>query len=486
MTGQLDSTLEDFIAWTVLPQRAKVTQGYYEEGDEDGNREFSNGEIVDIRRVLCPLVDLNYTPRGTLTEAKVTVSTRIQHVRFHVATRKEALNLSKPLAFGSAKQLADNWPNMVRLTGDLRVAVGAGARSEVIASKGDELRLIRLVFDDSHGVQLELNNHRSQQLVRIPYDCASSFVETQDPRSYTLQELVDMARVPRHLKIDFSGSGSGTGSTRDRVRIRGIPPDYRGILKMDKPSALVEIARVLVNESTGTEYHGAPLLVPLDCDIRLAAREEAYQPLPFETLHLSKLEGRHAAKIPSVARVVAWTEESTVLRNHVTRPGDQLVVFAMTSVDKILAHSDGRFFLIPVSHRGCFTRTSRASKLDLKSLGKSSFPFAVRYSNASEYRNTVDEYLPTDKDLTFDRYVKAEGSVVVSKLFGDVIGYGFHLPLRTKITVRLEKRWKISKDPPGMSHMDSCSEEILGTLYNELMKPVDYEWVQADTQPPPR
>ena len=71
------------------------------------------------------------------------------------------------------------------------------------ASNGDELRLIRLIHDRD-AVRLELKNLRTRELVRMSLDQTGSFVEAQDPKSYSLKELVDMARVPRFLKIDSS------------------------------------------------------------------------------------------------------------------------------------------------------------------------------------------------------------------------------------------------------------------------------------------
>lgn len=462
-----DYSLESFVWRVELPHRAKVTEGYYEPGDEDGDREFSNGEILEVRRLICPFVDLTFRHPSNDEESTITVSTRNQDLRFRVLTEKEAHGLATSKIFCDVREVIERWPNAIKSLTDHFVKVPGSESSRI--TRGEELRLIRVINDgDAAGVRLELKLRSNNTLIQLPAEFAGSFYELEDPKSYSLQELVDVARVERFLRLDLS-------EVDERPQIRGLPRDFDGLLTMKKPQVLVEIARVLVRETTDEEYTGQPILCPINCDIKLTPREVAYMPLPFENFPLESLGKVCKERLPFVARLVSWNEETAILQNHMTRPGDDLVVYSHTSVDKILAHCGKRYFLIPVYHRGCFKRAGKSKKdqveVELGSLESKTFPCEVRYSNTSEYHNTIDDHLPLKEKLIFDQFVKAEPCVVVSKLFGDVIGGGYHLPLRTKIAVRMERRWKRSMaTPQHMSHLDCCSEEITEELHHEMIR----------------
>lgn len=474
-TEDVSLPLSRFVREVNLPQRAKVREGYYEEGDADGNREFSNDDVVDVRRVICPLVILRYEDPVSQKVVRVSATTRNPDVRFHVLTRQEMTRAAKPRHLRFVQELIDSWPNVVKCLSEHTILCspdGKGPESVTIL-KDDELRLIRMIFDGKGGSFLECRVQRTTQLVRLQPSYAGSFVEVPDRMSYTLRELVDAAWVERNLRVDYS-------LEEQPCLPNGIPNNYTGVLVMEKPEVLVEMCRLLRYEDSVKNVLSPPLLVPIDCDIQVSPRHEEYTTLPNEPRSLVELGAVADHVFPVLARIVGWTEQSGILVNHMTRPGDHVILYARTAIDRVVARCGEKYFLIPTTHSGCFLRlhgkSRESTETQMNSLSNESFPFNVQYNSSDTYTNTRDD-LPSSSMLTFSALIKADPCVVISKLFGDVIGEGFHLPLRTNITIQLQKRGKnAAKGPSRMSLFDNCSEEISESAYKKLMRSSPYEW----------
>lgn len=461
-----DLPLSRFVREITLPHRAKVKEGYYEEGDDDGNREFSNGDIIDVRRIICPLVVLGYEDPVSQKEVRTSVTTRNPDVRFNVLTKKEMT--AKPRHFRSVQELIDSWPLMVKCLSEHKVPVSADGKEPefVTLQMEDELRLVRMIFDGKGGTFLECLLQRTMQLIQFQSTDPGSFVEVPDRMSYTLREIVDIALVERNLRVDYSPENPQSLPS-------GLPSDYAGVVVMEKPEVFVEICRLFKDEDSEKYVLSTPILVPIDCDIQISPRHEDYTDIPNEPRRLVELGASPEHVFPVVARIVGWTEQSGILLHHVTRPGDNVMIYARTAIDRILAHCNEKYFLIPTTHSGRFLRVHGKSKkpteIQLNSLCDDSFPFNVQYHGNNAYSNTRDD-LPWPAVLTFTAFIKADPCVLVSKLFGDVIGEGFHLPLRTNVVVQLQRRVKNgAKSPTRMSMFDNCSEEISGSTYTELM-----------------
>ena len=481
----INMSFEDFVSFFPIPQRAKILEGYWECGECD-TREFSAEEVIDIQRILCPFVRLAFRCPKTGTRMSQSVTPRYPKLRFRVVTEKEFSKLEKSREFKGVDELIKVWPHVVETQFDQEVEHG-----DVPAFlAGDRLRMIRIVPLPHGEKALECKNSRTLQLIQLPLDYGGVFCEVEDPKGYTLQELVDIAKVPRILKI-IQNSVNGT---EQPIPISGIPAGFDDYLEMEKPALLVEINRVeyQIEETDEDVYRN--LLVPIDCEIYLAPRSDTYRCLVNKCEQLKKLVIESSNSFPFIARITGWKEETTVLQNHVTRPGDLLLFYSNREEDKvkkILARFEQRYFLIPTSHEGNFSRIAAKGKdladLHLDSLDEdSSFPFEVEYNNAIPYSNIRDCLLPSDVRLTFEAFV-TEQSVVVSKLFGDTIGQAFHLPLRTNLQVKFERRWKMrlpKECTEKMSVFDWHAEEIVGTMYNEIMKDnSDYEWLVAPPIP---
>lgn len=457
--GDANMDLEEFVTKFTLPHVAKVKEGVYDAYAQNST-DISNGELLEIYRVMYPMeVTLEFLhSTSDAAKQRVKTSTVNDELKFHILSRNE-----KPAVYRTIADVVRLWPLMVRCEMDdanESVAVVDGvALHRPAFRRNDELRPVRKIWVDRN-LLLECKEERTKQLIRLPATDAGRFLELTDPKSYTLQELIDIAVVDRRLKIDRSGKS---------ISFRGVPRDYSGTLLLSKPEVNVQASRLQQDEYSLEVTVSDPFLVPIDCGIVLSPRDETYQQKPsiYKTYSLSSLIGLPSLTYPSVARVVSWTEQSCVLQNHLIRPGDYLVFHARRSVNWILANGRHSFFLIPSTNRGTFLCNPGKSPLKLDFLETQQFPINVLYFN------DPDDSALEGESLSLDAFIKDEPCVLASKIFGDRVGIAFHLPLRTKIRVQ-PAEWRgerLSRDPPTkFSTYDDSVEEIPIGLYEEILE----------------
>lgn len=107
-----------------------------------------------------------------------------------------------------------------------------------------------------------------------------------------------------------------------------------------------------------------------------------------------------------------------------------------------------------------------------------SYPFQI-VSETGMYINLTDRTLPKQVPLTVEKLVE-ERCVVAAKLSnGGHINDAFHLPLRTRLTVRFERRWNKNCGQLKCSQADSFVEELQRTVYEQVK-------LQSEQQPPPQ
>lgn len=111
------------------------------------------------------------------------------------------------------------------------------------------------------------------------------------------------------------------------------------------------------------------------------------------------------------------------------------------TVRKLLATANGRYFFIPVSHKGHFTfldgkSTNLPVMLPELSATDSTFPFRMQYQKCTGA--SADHGLPCDVPLTV-RGLISEDTVLATKIFELTTFKAFHLPLRTRITIGVER-----------------------------------------------
>lgn len=457
--ADVNMTLEEFVTKFTLPHFARVKEGFYDSYTPN-SLEISNGELLELYRVVYPLtVTLEFAQSTSGTKQKVSMSTMNDDLRFHVLSRSQ-----KPFVYPTIEEVIRAWPLMVKCKTDDTNKSGSVVDGDALRrpafKKNDELTLVRKIWDDDRTPVLECKVQSTKQLIRLPATDAGQFLELTDPKSYTLQELIDIALVERRLKLEQSVKCKP-------ISLKGIPRDYSGTLHLSKPLVQVQVSRLQQGEYSSDFAVTDPFLVPIDCGIVLSPRDETYQQKPsiYKTYTLSLLLEMSTFKYPSVTRVVSWKEQSGFLQNHLIRPGDYLVFYSRRSVNWILAHSPDRYFLIPVTNRGKFVCNRNKSQLKLDLLERQPFPITVQLFS------DVDTTLESES-LSLDAYIKDEPCVLACKIFGGRVGTAFHLPLRTKIRV-LPVEWRgerLPKDPTRFSTYDDSVQEIPFSLYEEIME----------------
>lgn len=486
-------SLEDFVTCYSLPQRAKVICGYWEastDGCDDSSREFAADEIIHLAQVVCPFVNLLVDDPSSGRTIGISLSIGFQGARFRVVSHRESVGSKTPRVFKTVREMVTVFPHTVKALAGHRNAVD----EEKMFNNGDRLRLVRVVSLPGGGKALECKLLRgNMRLLQLPIAYEGNFAEVDDPRGYSLHELVSIARVPRTLKICPNVASPS-------AIIPGIPANFNGCVTMERPQLLVHIERVQQQEDgnpDGAEADGKPFLVPVDCPIEISLREDTYQGSDFSSLTTKDLVKKYGASTPFVARVTDWFEETSVLHQHLVRPGHELVFIREETRSNILVREKPhkRHFLIPIDHNGSFFRlnhiredcgVTRRTLLDLKSLEDASFPFdVVCTKDDNPYSNLPEDVLPMDMTLTFEAFVKEDPTVVVAKLADGIICKCFHLPTRTGLSLQFERRWHTAGQAEAFkqrwSDRDCLAEEISGTVYNEFMKIYsDYEWFPAE------
>lgn len=519
--GDVAMSLEEFITFFSLPQRAKVICGYWEPADDaggsDSSREFAADELIQLAQVVCPFVRLLLVPDAdSVRTVGVSLSTRFQNVRFRVVSQRELTGSTKPRVFAGVAEMVDVWPHTVKALAGYRRSSDAedeGERDDRMFSNGDRLRLVRIACLPEGRRMLECKLLRdNMRLLQLPLTYRGNFAEVDDPKGYTLHDLVSIARVPRTLKIHRGGVSDNTDNDdASAVTVPGIPTNFDGFITLEKPQLFVQIQRVqrIAEEGAADEAEAEPadekpFLVPIDCPIEIALREDTYQGCDFSALKLKEIVKKYASKMPFVARITDWKEETSILQLHLIRPGHQLIFIRQESRSTVLVRdkTHNRQYMLPVDHKGVFVRLNatiredcglspRRAPIDLKSLDDASFPFDVRFTNGdSPYSNLPDALLPVDSTLTFEAFVEEGQTAVVAKLADGIICKYFHLPIRTGLRLQFERRWPVSGANTDafvnhrMSEYDTFAEEVNARVYNKLMKLYsDYEWVMADEKP---
>ena len=162
-------------------------------------------------------------------------------------------------------------------------------------------------------------------------------------------------------------------------------------------------------------------------------------------------------------------QETPVLRYHSIRPGDRLAFYSKQTVRKLKATVNDRYFFIPVSHKGQFTFLDGASTnlpvmLAELAATDTTFPFRMQYQKCAGA--STDHGLPCDVPLTV-RGLVAEDVVLATKIFELKTLQAFQLPLRTRITVGVERdAGDKTKRKVLMSEANSYAEEVSDDVFN--------------------
>jgi len=159
-----------------------------------------------------------------------------------------------------------------------------------------------------------------------------------------------------------------------------------------------------------------------------------------------------------------------VLRYHSIRPGDRLAFHGKQTVRKLRTKGNGRFFFIPVSHKGHFAYESNGLPVMLAELATdSTFPFRMRCQKCAG-ASREDPGLPDGVPLTVQGLI-SEDAVLATKIYEQRAFQAFHLPLRTRITVGVERdAMDKTKRNILLANSDSYAEEVSEDVYDEALK----------------
>lgn len=80
--------------------------------------------------------------------------------------------------------------------------------------------------------------------------------------------------------------------------------------------------------------------------------QETGSPVIGELLNTFVTHNR--SRFPLLVRVTDWKEETSILENHVVRPGVELVVHGWTRQTKVLAKAGGLYYAVPLTYGGQF------------------------------------------------------------------------------------------------------------------------------------
>ncbi len=328
---EADVCLEQFLLCHHLPQRVKVTDGYNDPNNPDN--EFSNGDVLDLRQLMCPTVRLSFCHPHSGADVSCFVSTlspNLFHVESHGSDYARSLAGSSTLT--SVQDLVHHWP--------CRVKAGANYTNDELEcgfSKGQTVKLSRLVMRRERPC-LEVRIQSSLNFAYLPMDCIGKFQVLRDHREYTLSEI---AKFPAKSKWRLRLSGN---EVNRKFPIQGVPVGFRGDLHMDCPQKYVEISPV---ESPGTVF-----VVPMETDITVSARPEVYAG-PMENWYdLNVFVQANETLFPVVARLMHWEEGSTILENMGVGIGDELVLHRLDSRQRVLCEGRSCAYVIPESFGG--------------------------------------------------------------------------------------------------------------------------------------
>jgi len=172
--------------------------------------------------------------------------------------------------------------------------------------------------------------------------------------------------------------------------------------------------------------------------------------------------------------VVSCSQETPVLHYHSIKPGDRLAFYSRRKVRKLLVRANNRFFFIPVSHKGQFTFVDGASNCLPAILSElaadSTFPFRMLYQKRASGSSEEDPGLPAGVPLLVSGLI-SEDVVLATKIYEQKTFQAFQLPLRTRITVVVEREAvDRTKRNILLTDSDSYAEEVSEDVYNGALK----------------
>ena len=332
-----DQSLHDFVTTNTLPARVKVTEGLY--NTDQVEWEFSNGDVLDLHKLVCPSVQLQFVHPDSGEEKTISVSTQSPCLfKIMPYIPDQAIHINRAMVIHGTTELIRIWPSVVCTR-----SAYVNAISGIIICKGEKLRLKRLLHKD--GQFLLECSRQNAQLVLLPLTCDLEYLLVEDTTAYTLAEIADMqGRVERRLRLSED-------SVNKSQFIPGIPRDFVGDVIMAPPQRFVEIHPA---DSPGEE-----IVAPIDIDISVSDREVDYIGLAFRWYPLEQFVSVNKSKFPMVVAIADWDEEPVSVQAIRASIGDRIVLFNPEQVLKVACQVADSFFIIPLTYDAAFEAKPR-------------------------------------------------------------------------------------------------------------------------------
>ena len=132
-------SLSTFIANNSLPARVKVVEGLY-----TTTWEFSNGDVLDLHKLFCPSVQLQFVHPDSGEEKTISASTQSPCLfKIMPYIPDQAISITRAMVIHGTVELIRIWPSVV-CTRSAYINPSSG----IIICKGEKLRLKRLLEKD--------------------------------------------------------------------------------------------------------------------------------------------------------------------------------------------------------------------------------------------------------------------------------------------------------------------------------------------------
>ncbi|ESO94447.1 hypothetical protein LOTGIDRAFT_232294 [Lottia gigantea] len=249
--------LRDFVRKYDLPKTVSIAKGSYINGDI----RVAQGDILLIRSDFPKCISLSV--HDAISKNDIVVSCDCQ-VKFRVLPPRDTNSESERQSamYPTIYDLLRDCPTYFQATADFDQPYLPG----VSIKSGDTFRFGRIIPSGDHEhVRLECIDE-GDKIVRLPGNCRGYFQSLADETTYTLRELVSMAKVSRRLKIssentklqlvnneniEASRGEKPKGSTpysdtevksSGRPSLTGLPLTFKGVMRLNISETTLEVS----------------------------------------------------------------------------------------------------------------------------------------------------------------------------------------------------------------------------------------------------
>lgn len=235
-----------------------------------------------------------------------------------------------------------------------------------IFKKGERFKFIRRAQNpNDRNLYLECEDE-SGSVLTLPSTCRGDFTVLDDPKSYTLQEIVSFGGTERKIKLSAENIQltavneheysfyTNVGNNDDILsKLTGLPLTYKGLITMQKPKFYVIVSP--------QDNHDVKWKISLEEEVEVMDQLDDYLPATRDML-LSEFVDNFELDLPVIARVSSYNNKIPQFQNHIS-PGKEVIVHRVDKdVDRILASTQSETYCLGSDVKGKFRKSSRRFK----------------------------------------------------------------------------------------------------------------------------